>query len=83
VSAGVLLVLSALVFVRNGYVYPTRTPVLRGLTTALGAVWGLMMIGMIVMMPEVPGLFVIASLFFPVYYTVLSFILDARRGDRS
>jgi phosphatidylcholine synthase len=83
VSAAVLLVLSALVFVRNGYVYPTRAPVLRGLTIALGVVWGLMMIGMIVMMPDVPGPLVIASLFFPVYYTVLSFILDARRGDRS
>src|SRR3954447_4959985 len=35
-SAGILLLLSALVFVRNGYVYPTRTPVLRGLTIALG-----------------------------------------------
>ena len=32
--------LSALVFVRIGYVYPTRTPVLRGLTIALGASGG-------------------------------------------
>ena len=44
---GILLVLSALVFVRNGYVYPTRTPVLRGLTIALGAVWGVMVLTMI------------------------------------
>ena len=34
-------------FVRNGYVYPTRTPVLRGLTIALGAVWGVMVLAMI------------------------------------
>lgn len=79
-SAGILLLLSVLVFVRNGYVYPTRTPVLRGLTIALGAVWGLMILGMIATMPDVPGALVIASLFFPVYYAVLSFVLDARRG---
>ena len=83
VSAGILLVLSALVFVRNGYVYPTRTPVLRGLTIALGAVWGVMVLTMIAWMPDVPGALVIVSLFFPVYYAVLSFMLDARRGHRS
>ncbi len=83
VSAGILLLLSALVFVRNGYVYPTRTPVLRGLTIALGAVWGGMMLTMIAWMPDVPGAFVIVSLFYPVYYAVLSFMLDARRGHRS
>ena len=83
VNAGILLLLSALVFVRTGYVYPTRTPVLRGLTIALGAVWGLMVLGIILLMPDVPGWLVIGSLFFPVYYTVLSFTLDARRGPRS
>jgi phosphatidylcholine synthase len=83
VSAGILLLLSVLVFVRNRYVYPTRTPVLRGLTIALGAVWGGMMLAMIAWMPDVPGALVIVSLFFPVYYAVLSFMLDARRGLRS
>lgn len=82
-NAAILLVLSALVFVRNGYVYPTRTPVLRGLTLALGAGWGLMVLGMIAMMPDVPGVLVIVSLFFPVYYTGLSITLDARRRRRS
>jgi phosphatidylcholine synthase len=83
VSASILLLLSVLVFVRNGYVYPTRTPVLRGLTIALGAVWGAMMLTMIAWMPDVPRALVIVSLFFPVYYAVLSFMLDARRGLRS
>jgi phosphatidylcholine synthase len=82
-NAAILLLLSVLIFVRNGYVYPTRTPVLRGLTIALGAVWGLMMLGIIALMPDVPGLLVIVSLFFPVYYTVLSFTLDRRRGSHS
>jgi phosphatidylcholine synthase len=79
VNAAILLALSALVFVRTGYVYPSRTPVLRGLTIALGAVWGVMMVGIILMLPHAPGALVIGSLVFPVYYTVLSFALNARR----
>jgi phosphatidylcholine synthase len=82
VNGAILLVLSALVFVRIGYVYPTRTPVLRGLTNALCAVWGVMILAIIWTLPEVPGLLLIASLFFPVYYTVLSLALNARRGRR-
>ena len=80
VNAGVLLVLSVLVFVRIGYVYPSRTPVLRGLTTALGAVWALMVVAMILMLPDVPAALLIGSLYFPVYYSVLSFVLHSRRS---
>jgi len=79
VSAGVLFVLSGLVFVRIGYVYPTRTPVLRGLTIALCGIWGAMVLLMILMLPDVPRALLIASLFFPVYYVVLSLVLHARR----
>jgi phosphatidylcholine synthase len=78
-NAAILLALSAMVFVRIGYVYPSRTPVLRGLTTALGAIWAMMIVAIILAMPDVPGGLVIASLFFPVYYTVLSFVLHQRR----
>jgi phosphatidylcholine synthase len=79
VNAGIVLVLSVLVFVRIGYVYPTRTPVLRGLTIALCAVWGAMVLLMILMLPDVPGVLLIGSLFFPVYYIVLSLVLNTRR----
>lgn len=79
-NALVLLILSALVFVRIGYVYPTRTPVLRGLTIALCVLWGLMVLAMILTLPDVPVLLLFASLFFPVYYTVLSLALNARRA---
>jgi phosphatidylcholine synthase len=80
VNAAILVVLSGLVFVRIGYVYPTRTLVLRRLTIGLGAVWGMMVAAIIVMMPEVPPLLVAGSLFFPIYYVVLSLTLHARRG---
>jgi len=79
VNAGIVLVLSVLVFVRIGYVYPTRTPVLRGLTIALCAVWAAMVLLMILMLPDVPGVLLIGSLFFPVYYFVLSLVLNTRR----
>lgn len=82
INATILLVLSALIFVRIGYVYPTRTPVLRGLTNTLCVVWSLMIVAIIWMLPDVPGLLLVASLFFPVYYTVLSLTLNARRGVR-
>jgi phosphatidylcholine synthase len=82
VNAVVLLALSMMVFVRIGYIYPSRTPVLRGVTIALCAIWGLMVLQMIVMLPDVPRLLLLASLFFPIYYFVLSLVLNGRRARR-
>jgi len=79
VNAAILVALSVLVFVRIGYVYPTRTPTLRGLTLTLGAIWGVMIAVIAAMLPDVSRPLLIASLFFPVYYTVLSLVLHARR----
>jgi phosphatidylcholine synthase len=82
VNAAILWVLSALVFVRIGYIYPTRTPVLRGLTLGLSAIWAGMVIAIILAMPNVPLSLLIASSFFPLYYMVLSFALHSRRSRR-
>jgi phosphatidylcholine synthase len=78
-NAAILIVLRALVFVRIGYVYPTRTPVLRRLTIALCALWAALVLLMILLLPDVPRVLLIGSLFFPVYYLVLSLFLNARR----
>jgi phosphatidylcholine synthase len=79
VNALILLILSALVFWRIGYVYPSRTPALRLLTLGLGVVWAFMILAMILALPDVrPGL-VMISLFFPVYYITLSAALQRRR----
>src|SRR5688572_10860132 len=72
VNAVLLLALVVMVFVRIGYVYPSRTPVLRGTTNVLGALWAAMMLAVVWLLPDVPRTLLIASLFFPVYYTVLS-----------
>ena len=78
VNVAVLLLFVSLVFVRVGYVYPSRTPVLRGLTVILGVVWGLMVLAIVLAIPDVPRWLWIGSLFFPVYYFMLSFALQVR-----
>ncbi len=78
-NAWLLLVLVALVFVRIGYVYPSRTPVLRRTTVLLGGIWAIMMLVVLYMLPDVSRTLLIISLFFPVYYTMLSFWLHFRR----
>ena len=83
INAAILIALAVMVFVRIGYVYPTRTPVLQKLTIALCAIWGLMIVAIIVALPDVPRGLLIGSLFFPVYYTVLSFVLNSRRARRA
>lgn len=79
VNAAILVTLAALVFVRIGYVHPSRTPILRGLTLTLCGIWAVVVVAMVVMLPDVPGSLLIGSLFFPVYYTVLSLVLHLRR----
>lgn len=80
VNAAVLIVLAALVFVRIGYVYPTRTTVLRGLTLVLGSLWAAALGAIIVRLPIVLTTVAVVSLLFPLYYTVLSLVLHARRA---
>ena len=79
VNAIVLLVLSGLVFVRVGYVYPSRTPTLRTLTLVLAAAWAVCLAAIIGSWPSPPRWIAVGSLLFPVYYTVLSLVLHARR----
>ena len=79
VNAVVLLGLAALVFVPIGYVYPSRTPTLRGLTVALGLVWGAATVALIFVLPDVPVWLQVVSLAYPVYYVMLSLALHLRR----
>jgi phosphatidylcholine synthase len=78
-NAVTLLALSALVFVRIGYVYPSRTPMWRTATLALGVLWAMAMLVVVWTLPAPPRPLVIASLVFPVYYVVLSLMLQRRR----
>ena len=78
-NAFLILGLSILVFVPIRYVYPSRSPYLRGLTNSLGILWGMTILAMIYWLPEPPRGLVFASLFFPVYYVCLSLWLELRR----
>jgi len=77
-----LLLLSAMVFWRVRYVYPTRTPLLRRTTLVLGTVWGMMVVAIVLMLPNVPPLLLIGSLFFPVYYIGLSIAVNLGVGHQ-
>jgi phosphatidylcholine synthase len=78
-NAAILVVCVVLVFVPVGYVYPSRTTVLRVPTLALGVIWGVLMIAMLWQAPDVSRALFWLSLLFPAYYVVLSLVLDARR----
>jgi hypothetical protein len=60
-------------------VYPSRTPTLRVFTLIFGAAWGIAMLAVIWLLPHPPLALVYGSLAFPVYYTLLSLYLHARR----
>jgi phosphatidylcholine synthase len=79
-NAVILLVLSAMIFVRIGYVYPSRTPTLQKTTLSLGALWTVAVGAIIWLWPSPPAWLAIGSLLFPVYYFVLSLVLHARRA---
>ena len=81
-NAAILLILSALVFVRIGYIYPSRMRTARTMTLVLGTAWGIMLLLLILQLPTPQRTMAWASLFFPVYYMALSLVLHARRSNR-
>jgi phosphatidylcholine synthase len=80
VNAVILLVLVVLVFVPIRYVYPSRMPVLRWQTNALGAIWGALIAVMLWQYPAVSRAVLLASFVFPAYYFALSLLLQFRRS---
>ena len=79
VALAIVAVLCLLVFVPLYYVYPTRTPVLRRLTLALGSAWGAAIVTMVWLYPNAPGALVWGSLAYPLYYLALSIWVSLRR----
>jgi len=81
-NAFLLIILSFLVFIPIRYVYPSRSPVQQRLTVGLGAIWGILILAIIYLLPQSHPILVLLSLIFPVYYMVLSFWLEAQRWQR-
>jgi phosphatidylcholine synthase len=74
-NAVVLAVLSLLVFVPIGYLYPSRQPFLRPLTITLGVAWAVVVIVAVLRLPERSPALLYGSLAYPIYYFGLSFYL--------
>ena len=79
VTAGVLLLLSILVFVPIHYLYPSRTQMLRPMTVTLGLIWfaACLAVGLNLDAPWARPV-ALASLSYIAYYIVLSGILHVR-----
>jgi len=74
-----LTVCAALVFIPIGYVYPSRTDTLRGLTLGLTTVW---LVSYAVLLSQIPSpdpVWLTISLAYVLYYVALSLHLTARR----
>jgi phosphatidylcholine synthase len=76
----ILLALAALVFVRTAYIYPTRTTRWRTFTVTMCALWGVLILILILGLPSPPRSLAWLSLFFPIYYMLASVILHRRRS---
>jgi phosphatidylcholine synthase len=76
-NAMVLALFAVMVFVPIHYLYPSRMRTLRGLTVALGTMWGVLFAWMIWRLPAVDGPWTAISLIFPAYYVALSLWLHA------
>lgn len=73
---GVLVsLLSVGVFIPIRYIYPTRTAPFRRLTNLLGIGWVLILLMLLYRFPSPPGWLVLFSLYYPLYYTGVSFYL--------
>jgi phosphatidylcholine synthase len=78
INGVILLGLAVLVFVPIRYVYPSRMPVLRWQTNALGSIWGVLLFVMMWQYPAISRGTLIASFVFPVYYVSLSLLLQLK-----
>jgi len=77
-NALVTVTFSIMVFIPIKYLYPSRSPVLRGLSVSLGVVWSLFCLMIVYLLPNPPASLAWGSLTYPVYYFGLSFWLNFR-----
>ena len=82
VNAAILMALAVLVFVPIRYIYPSRGTALQVPTLVLAVIWSILMLVMLWQFPAVSGAIFVASLVFPIYYTVASLWLEVRRRSQ-
>ncbi len=72
-----ICILSLFVFIPIRYIYPTRTVPFHQLTNLLGGLWVGVLLVLLWQFPAPSPWLVFLSLYYPLYYTVLSFYLHA------
>lgn len=77
-----LVVFSILVFVPIRYLYPSRNPIARRTTHALGVLWGACVAVLLAQLPAPARALGWASLFFPIYYFAVSLRVHFRERAR-
>jgi len=77
-NAALTVAFAIMVFIPIRYLYPSRSPVLRGLTVSLGVVWGIVCLVILSQLPDPPVTVGWISVSYPVYYFLLSFWLHWR-----
>ena len=78
-NVATIVFLSVMVFVPIRYLYPSRSPIARGLTYVLGGVWGVLIVALLTQFPSPSRMLAATSLFFPAYYVGLSLYLHFTR----
>lgn len=78
VNLVVMLIAVVFVFVPMRWLYPSRMERMRGITIALGVVWGVLGLMMIARLPDASQTLGWVSLYFPLYYVVGSVVYHLR-----
>lgn len=82
VNFAILAFFTVMIFVPIKYIYPTRTRRLRTLTLSLSALYGVLIVAIITIFPEVPMWIVYVSLLYVAYYVGLSLWSHKQMGVR-
>lgn len=75
-SSLILIVFALLVLAPVKLIYPSRTPIMKKTTLILSIPYSAMIIAMLIRLDETPLWLSTASLYYPLYYVVLSFYLQ-------
>jgi len=77
-NLGIVTVLAILTFVPLRYFYPTQPGLANRITCALAAIWGLLLIAILVLPRDVAGPWLVTSTVFPLGYLAFSWLLELR-----
>jgi phosphatidylcholine synthase len=78
VALAVLLGLAALTFIPSRYLYPSQPGALNRWTAVLAALWAAVLVGVLLGILEPARTWLLASLLFPAWYMLASWVVTAR-----